>query len=111
VLQKLYGDNFIDDGDEDEDEERYKRIMFPKGWECISERHGKQHAKTGLSISTTSSAISSSPYEIFKNEEDDTEKFLLMQIPDMLLNKSPGYVGKLRVYKSGKIEIFIQRLE
>jgi len=44
-VQKLYGDNFIDDGDEDEDEEDIKGFMFLKVGKCISERPRKQHAK------------------------------------------------------------------
>lgn len=86
VLDFLYGD-FIDDDDSDED------ILLPKGWEAIDSKRTQSN-----------DVIPLTPYNLLTNE-DDKDKYLLMQIPDLICQKSDGYFGKMRVYKSGRIEL------
>lgn len=86
VLDFLYGD-FIDDDDSDED------ILLPKGWEAIDSK-----------TTQSNDVIPLTPYNLLTNE-DDKDKYLLMQIPDLICQKSEGYFGKMRVYKSGRIEL------
>lgn len=88
TIRKLYGDNFIDD-EEDND----SHVVYPKGWQTVS-----SHRQSSSSCSVPLNA-----YNLLKTENKD--KLLLMQIPEMILKRSDGYVGKMRVYKSGRIEL------
>jgi hypothetical protein len=88
LIRKLYGDNFIDDDNESDEE-----LVLPKGWESVStHRDHKQSIVEPLN-----------PYNLLNTQNED--KFLLMQIPEAFLKRADGYVGKIRVYKSGRVEL------
>jgi hypothetical protein len=88
LIRKLYGDNFIDDDNESDEE-----LVLPKGWESVStHRDHKQPTVEPLN-----------PYNLLETQNED--KFLLMQIPEAFLKRADGYVGKIRVYKSGRVEL------
>ncbi|XP_054166496.1 uncharacterized protein LOC128963968 [Oppia nitens] len=92
VICKLYGDNFIDDTD---DRFSNKDLIYPKGWHNVStHRQSPQPSK--------SEPLNS--YNLLKTNGSH-DKLLLMQISEEFLKKGSGYVGKLRVYKSGRIEL------
>jgi len=88
IIRKLYGDNFIDD-----DYEHDQDLVLPKGWESVSSHR----------VAKQSNTEPLNPYNLLKT--DNEEKLLLMQIPDAFLKRSDGYVGKLRVYKSGRVQL------
>jgi hypothetical protein len=88
LIRKLYGDNFIDEDNESDEE-----LVLPKGWESVStHRDHKQPIVEPLN-----------PYNLLNTQNED--KFLLMQIPEAFLKRADGYVGKIRVYKSGRVEL------
>ena len=90
TIRRLYGHNFVDDDDEHLLD---THLVYPKGWQTVS-----SHRK-----SLPSNSVPLNPYNLLKTGTH--EKLLLMQIPETILKRSDGYIGKMRVYKSGRIEM------
>lgn len=96
AIKNLYKDDFIGDSDSDDDDGSLQ--VKPKGWENVShDIHHHNSKKARRSDEFTGIPID-------KWLEAD-EKLFLMQVPDILVKRPKGLVGKLRIYKSGRFEI------
>ena len=99
-------ENLIEETEFEEDYERrlYKDdfIMrdidagthLPIGWEHLINTTARKECKVNWLI------------KVEKEDKYEEEKGLMMfQLPEMILSKHNGRVGKMRIYKSGKIEL------
>lgn len=87
------GDNFVVDDHPGAD------LLYPKGWHSVT-----RHRKSPAIESKPSLVQPLNPYNLFENETDSPEKLLLFQIPEEVVKRSEGKIGKIRVFKSGRIE-------
>lgn len=97
-INEFIGEKFIDDKDED------VGLVVPMGWETVAGMNSRSFEKTDKCCADKKPKLSnlSSPFELFKTESNK-DKVLLFQIPELLLKRADGKVGKIIVYKSGRI--------
>ncbi|XP_074597756.1 uncharacterized protein LOC141852595 [Brevipalpus obovatus] len=87
IEEELLRDDFI----ENEEERKHKPEILPQGWQNLCE------LETSLpSIEPSTDSVLTSP---------GGEGLVFLQLPKFFPTKSNGPIGKLRVWKSGKIEI------
>ena len=91
----IYADSFIDDASDDE---RTSSNKLPRGWEnCQAE--SRNRSSNSKSFVNESSGI---PTDKWLTADDN---LVLIQVPEILTHRSSGVVGKLKVYKSGRVEL------
>jgi hypothetical protein len=84
--EMMYRDDFIVRSKDCKVDSEFNK--FPKGWSILESVENEQ-ASLGHE-------------EVWRSSQD---KLVLMQLPEILGNRNEGKIGKLRVYKSGKVEL------
>jgi hypothetical protein len=93
-----YCDDFIhNSSDDDEMDMESRAALRPRGWDSLC---AEKKPKAG------SLAMGVVPFDDWlQPPEGEEEKLVLFQVPDVLVNRPEGKIGRLRVYKSGRIEL------
>lgn len=94
----IYRDDFIVDDDEDDEEDVQYSNKLPRGWEHVT---GKR-----TSANDNSSTLNCTQSIAIDRWLDADDNLVLMQVPEFLVKRTSGSIGKLRVYNSGRIELF-----
>ncbi|KAI1293719.1 hypothetical protein HDE_06330 [Halotydeus destructor] len=92
LLEKLYRDDFLDDSSDDEKDLSSRKK--PKGWELVNcEKINPSYRQKEISD------LEGIPIDKWL----DGNKPVMFQLPELFLTQREGIVGKLRVYKSGRV--------
>jgi hypothetical protein len=94
-LDNLFRDDFIDDSSSDEETGTQVR---PKGFENLTNETSIKFEKK----SAVAEVLTGIPIDKWLEADD---KLFLLQVPDILVKRPKGLIGKLRIYKSGRFEL------
>jgi len=103
IIQDLYKDDFIAYSDSDEDcatTGGKVSSLKPRGWDNLTS--ASKDKKQDRQSTESTIELTGIPIDKWLDSDD---KLVLMQIPDILLSRPQGLLGKLRLYKSGRVEL------
>ncbi|XP_015790717.1 protein phosphatase inhibitor 2 [Tetranychus urticae] len=93
IQRALYRDDFISNFSTNDDE------LAPIGWEHVSQLQLYKQKGCEKDVKSTRR------FDAWASTKNNQDKMVLFQLPEMVLKGGDGRLGKIRMYKSGKMEL------